>query len=432
VALTRVTPNIIAVANNVTNKTVGNTTSIPSFTFDGSGVVTSASNVAISGAGITANTVANSAFQTGSVENYMNAQGTFAGMRNKIINGDMRISQRYAGSSVAVDDGRWYYPVDRIGCYGNASSSKFTGQQDSSANTVAGFGSSVKFTSSSSYTPSSSEYFAARQIIEGLNCTDLEFGTANAKPITVSFWARSSLTGSLGASVYNHDGSRSYPFLYTISTADTWEKKTITISGDTSGVWYSNNAPSITVAFSLGAGSTLKTTANAWASGYYPSATGATDIVGTSGATLYITGLQLEAGSTATPFEYRQYGTELQLCQRYYSSSGGVFGAPVNGVGYDSGKSILTTGSVVTDNSGYASFIQHPVAMRALPTITVINNSLSSSGNWAYYSRNGGWSSTGTNSIANQYNGFQLQFTISLAGRDAFIIQGCYTADAEM
>jgi hypothetical protein len=264
VPLTKVTPNIIAVANNVTNRTVGNTTSIPSFTFDGSGVVTSASNVAISGAGITANTVANSAFQTGSVENYLRGANLDFGMRNRIINGAMRIDQRNSGAAnTPVHDG---FALDRYK-WALSQTSKLTVQQDSSSNTVAGFTSSMKVTSSSAYSVGSSDYFFVRQDIEGNNVADLAWGTANARPITLSFWVRSSLTGTFGGSLRNSDGSRSYPFSYTINSANTWEYETITIPGDTSGTWLTTNGIGISCSFGLGAGSSFSGTAGSWQAG---------------------------------------------------------------------------------------------------------------------------------------------------------------------
>ena len=238
--------------------------------------------------------------------------------RNKIINGACVIDQRNAGASITAVSTGYTYPVDRFSIYGSVSS-KFTAQQNAGSVTPpAGFINYLGITSSSAYSVPAGELYLLRQVIEGLNITDLGWGTANAQTVTLSFWVRSSLTGTFGGSLRNSAADRSYPFSYTISSANTWEQKSITVAGDTSGTWLTTNGTGIALFFSLGSGSTFSGTAGAWAAADYRSATGAVSVVGTNGATFYITGVQLEAGTTASPFEYRQYGTELALCQRYY------------------------------------------------------------------------------------------------------------------
>ena len=249
---------------------------------------------------------------TASINGYTPTVSNMAG-RNRIINGDMRIDQRNAGAAVTTTNA---FPVDRfkvaVGTDG-----AFSAQQDSSA--PDGFVSSLKFTTTTADASlGATQYTSILQNIEGLNVADLGWGTANAKTVTLSFWVRSSLTGTFGGSVRNSALDRSYPFNYTISVADTWEYKTVTIPGDTSGTWLTTTGVGIGIIFGLGVGSTFSGTAGAWAGANYLTATGATSVVGTSGATFYLTGVQLEAGSTATPFEHRQYGQELALCQRYY------------------------------------------------------------------------------------------------------------------
>jgi len=239
--------------------------------------------------------------------------------RNRIINGAMSISQGAAGATITPAVTSAYatnYPVDRFQVIVGAAS-KLTTAQSSTA--PAGFNFSTLITSSSAYTVGSGEVFVIRQNIEGFNTADLAFGTANAASITLSFWVRSSLTGTFGGSLQNSASDRSYPFTYTISSANTFEKKTVTIAGDTSGTWIgATNGIGLRVNFGLGVGSTFSGTAGAWAGSDFDSATGAVSVIGTSGATFYITGVQLEKGSTATSFDYRPYGTELALCQRYY------------------------------------------------------------------------------------------------------------------
>ena len=270
------------------------------------------------------------------------------GFRNRIINGDMRISQRNAGAIVAVTDGA--FTVDRWKMFASQTG-KITVQQNAGPVTPpAGFKNYVGVTSLSAYPVLSADYFSITQAIEGYNVSDLGFGAAGASSVTLSFWVRSSLTGTFGGAFRNGAGNRSYPFTYTISSANTWEQKIITIAGDTTGTWATTNTSGALVEFGLGVGSTYSGTAGAWAGAGYDSATGATSVVGTSGATFYITGVQLEAGTVASPFERRDYGRELQMCQRYFQ---------LVRVGY-AGQATSTT--------GFGTFNILPVQMRAAPT----------------------------------------------------------------
>ena len=272
---------------------------------------------------VTINGTSGVVFNDGSSQNTSAFVGGFA-MRNRIINGAMVIDQRNAGASVATSSGTQVYAVDRWqAVYSQVS--KFTLQQNAASVTPpTGFINYLGITSSSAYTVGSGEQFNIRQAIEGLNVTDLGWGTASAATVTLSFWVRSSLTGTFGGCLMNSATNRSYPFSFTISAANTWEQKSVTVAGDTTGTWLTTNGVGVYVWFGLGVGSTLSATAGAWSAGYYPSATGATSVVGTNGATFYITGVQLEKGSTATSFDYRPYGTELALCQRYYETSDGL------------------------------------------------------------------------------------------------------------
>jgi hypothetical protein len=272
----------------------------------------------------------------------------------------MVIDQRNAGAS---GTGNSNYTVDRWQYYGSQAS-KVTWQQNAGSVTPpAGFTNYLGVTSSSAYSILTGDYFGIQQGIEGYNVADLNWGTANAKTITLSFWVRSSLTGTFGGALNNSGSSRSYPFTYTISAANTWEQKSVTIAGDTSGTWLTTNGAGLTVNFGLGMGTTFSGTAGVWASANYVSATGATSVVGTNGATFYITGVQLEVGSTATSFDYRPYGTELGLCQRYYAKMGAG--------GYSS-YTALASGLATASTSGNL-YVKYPVTMRASATIAYSN-----------------------------------------------------------
>jgi hypothetical protein len=275
--------------------------------------------------------------------------------KNRIINGAMVIDQRNAGASVTQTTSN-LYPVDRFLIYGSVTS-KFTAQQSSTA--PVGFVNSLLITSSAATTPASGDLYILRQAIEGYNIADLNWGSANAKTVTLSFQVYSSLTGTFGGSLTNGDVNRSYPFSYTVSSANTWTTVSVTIAGPTSGTWNTTNGTGIRLYFNLGAGSTYNGTAGSWATTSdvtFP--TGATSVVGTNGATFYLTGVMLEVGTQATTFDNRSYGTELSLCYRYYWQRNiGVNDYPFALQAY-SGTSV------------YGPIFQFPVTMRATPSMT--------------------------------------------------------------
>jgi hypothetical protein len=262
------------------------------------------------------------------IDSISNSQGSPFGFKNRIINGAMVIDQRNAGAEVSPA-GNNTYCIDRWMTNSNVSS-KFKIQQNAGSVTPpTGFTYYLGATSLSAYTVGSSDSFGLVQKIEGYNFADLDFGKSTAKTVTISFWVRSSLTGTFGGSLTNGDINRSYPFTYTINAANTWEKETITIPGDTTGSWLTTNGIAAWVWFGLGMGSTLSGTAGAWAGAEYRSATGGTSVVGTNGATFYITGVQVEKGTQATEFDYRDFGNELRMCQRYFETLTSVGGSSV-------------------------------------------------------------------------------------------------------
>jgi len=279
------------------------------------------------------------------------------GFKNRIINGAMVIDQRNAGASVALGTADTY-TLDRWQ-FGTSVASKYSCQQNAGSVTPpVGYGNYLGITSLSAYTVGASETFNLIQRIEGFNTSDLAWGTANAKTITVSAWVYSSLTGTFGGAITNSAFTYSYPFSYTISSANTWTQISITIAGPTSGTWVgATNGAGLVLRFSMGTGSSLSGTAGAWTASGLISATGATSVVGTNGATFYITGVQLEKGSTATSFDYRPYGTELALCQRYFWKIGGTALSEQIAMGLVQGA---------TDARTITSL---PVAMRTAPSV---------------------------------------------------------------
>jgi hypothetical protein len=287
-----------------------------------------------------------------------NAVTPSVNMKNRIINGAMVLDQRNAGASVTIPAAATTYVVDRFFGYADQAS-KFSMQQNAGSVTApVGFINYLGVTSLSAYSPTSSEVFIIGQPIEGLNILDLGWGTANAKTVTLSFWVRSSLTGSFSGSLRNSAADRSYPFSYTISSANTWEQKTVTIAGDTTGTWLTTNGIGIRLVFNLGSGSATTGTAGAWAASGAIGVNGSQSIVGTNGATFYITGVQLEVGSTATSFDYRPYTTELQLCQRYYYQ-------------HAKGTNVVFALGANYSSTYMTSFVSFPVTMRAAPTLVV-------------------------------------------------------------
>ena len=277
--------------------------------------------------------------------------------RNRIINGAMVIDQRNAGASKTITDTvNSTYTLDRWQAYGSVAS-KFSVQQNAGSVTPpTGYKNYLGVTSLATTSLGANDQYYVGQYIEGYNVADFGFGAAGAATFTISFWVRSSLTGTFGGSVANSAFNRSYPFTYTINSANTWEQKTVTIAGDTTGTWLTTNGTGLQVNFGLGVGTSLSGTANSWAAAAYVSATGATSVVGTNGATFYITGVQLEKGSTATSFDYRPYGTELALCQRYLPYIGGIGGNQSFGQCYANTTTTLR------------AVINFPVQARVYPT----------------------------------------------------------------
>ena len=291
-------------------------------------------------------------------------------LKNRIINGDMRIDQRNAGASVTPSSNA-QYTLDRWNVTLVGATSKFSVQQNAASVTPpTGFRNYLGVTSLSAYTVAAGDIQSINQQIEGYNFADLGWGTASAQTVTLSFWVRSSLTGTFGGALRNENDNRSYPFTYTISSANTWEQKTVTIAGDTSGTWTgSTNGIGVRLCFNLGTGTTYSGTASSWSSNLYVSATGATSVVGTNGATFYITGVQLEQNTSATPFERRLYNQELANCQRYFEKS--YESATIPGTASATGYAASAVSSNTVPLGQAYSQICFNVSKRASPTVTL-------------------------------------------------------------
>jgi len=286
-------------------------------------------------------------------------------LRNRIINGAMVIDQRNAGASITTNA----YVTDRWLAEQTTDGVR-TAQQVSDAPT--GFVNSLKLTTTTADASlAATQYSIVRQGIEGYNTADLMWGTASAATITISFWVKSSLTGTFGGDVGNSAFNRSYPFTYLISSANTWEQKTVTIAGDTTGTWETTNAAGIQLYFGLGVGSTYSGTAGAWTGSGLISATGAVNVMGTLNATWQITGVQLEKGSVATSFDYRPYGTELQLCQRYFEMSYPQGIAPGTASQQTTALSVFNNSPTASTAATMTIPVRFKASKRASPTVTI-------------------------------------------------------------
>jgi hypothetical protein len=259
--------------------------------------------------------------------------------RNRIINGAMVIAQR-GTSGTATSAGS--IVLDRFGLY----SSNTTPAVTQSSDAPAGFSNSMLWTQSSAATRTSTDYYEIYHKIEGYNVADLNLGTANAKTVTVSFWVKSSVTGTYSVALTNSGATfQNYVSTYTINSANTWEQKNITVAGSTAGTWNITNGSGLEVWWDLGTGSNYQTsTLNSWITGTRTAlvSTSQVGFAQTSGATFYLTGVQLEVGSSATGYEYRQYGTEFDLCRRYFER----FSPSVNYQNYASGQAFSSTSAL--------------------------------------------------------------------------------------
>jgi len=292
------------------------------------------------------------------------------GRRNLVINGAMQVAQR--GTSVTGVTGPGYYTVDRF-AYNQSGRDQAIMTVSQVSDAPDGFTKSFKIETTTAETAiDATEYFMARHKIEAQDLQHLKYGTSSAQQLTLSFWVKSSIAATYAVYLYSPDGTRIIGSTYTIDTASTWEYKTITFAGDTGGTINDDTGSGLDLAFVLAAGSDMITTDNtswsAYSDGNLAYGHTANSLVTTVGETWQITGVQLEVGDEATPFEHRSFGEELALCQRYFSKSYDYNDAPATvtqvGAMYDR----MGTGEIVSNR---AVQIQFPVDMRSSPTVTV-------------------------------------------------------------
>jgi hypothetical protein len=284
---------------------------------------------------------------------YSLGAGNASSFKNRLINGGMTIDQRNAGANVNFTGTAYFLDRWRVAA-STPLQNDFSVQQSSAA--PSGFTNSMLFTVTTAVSPlSSSDFLINGQFIEGFNTADLSYGTAAAKTTTFSFWVRSSLTGTFGGQYENSATDRSYVFSYTINAANTWEQKSITIPGDVTGTWNTTNGIGLTARFCMGAGSDWLTTPGSWGSTRRFGPTGQVNLMGTLGATWQVTGCQLEVGTVATSWDFRSYGTELQLCQRYYE------------------QDVWSTVGVNTNGSNIGWMMSFKVPKRTTPTFTAFS-----------------------------------------------------------
>lgn len=305
-------------------------------------------------------------------DNSVQVAPAMTGFRNRIINGNMKIDQRNAGALVTYQTSGYPtgaangYFIDRFVIRNlRTNGGLLTAQQVADAPTGSGLNYCASIINQTGGVTAADDVIFFRQYVEGLQTSDLQWGTLYAKTCTLSFWVKSSVTGTFVVSFRNAAFTDTYVTTYTINSINTWEYKTITVPGATTGVWDTTTTTGMTITWDLGSGSTYNApVANAWTTGNYITVAGVTKISNTTGANIRFTGIQFEKGSIATEFEFRPYQIELALCQRYYERRT-VTGAVAN-------ERLTTTGLAASATTAQFPF-QHLVIKRDIPSVNVVN-----------------------------------------------------------
>lgn len=424
--------NAITTANVVLD--VGNYTMTGVYTFSGgAGAITmSGSTIAmgtgkITGVGsATASTDVPAWSQVNAQTATVSINNTFMGFgRNRIINGDMRFDQRNEGTAFSSNNNAGVYTLDMVKVFNSQNGhGVFSVQQLSTGTPPAGFDYYCRFKTTTADASIAAGYvYSAELITEAGDTRDFLFGTASAKTITLSFWTRSSLTGTFGGCIQNAAGVRCYVFNYTINSANTWEFKTVTAIGDTGGTW--GNAPGglgLNIGIDIGSGSTYIGTPNTWNTFDSFTTTGAVQLIGTLNATLDFTGFQIELGSVASDFEYLNYQAALERCQRYYEKSYAIGTKPATNTSANLDSVVAGQDSASLTQSGQ---LKYAVPKTAIPTL-VLYSGAGTTGKWTWFQTNG-TSAEQTSSTNNAgTKGFEVFQTVSGA---FFYANGHWTAD---
>ena len=364
--------------------------------------------------------------------------------RNKIINGDMKISQRYGTTTqTATNVNGLGLPVDRFcftdGVGANWPTNGVITYRQNSNTSLPRFSNSIFLSTTTAGTIGVNSSCGIRQSIEGINISDLAWGTSSAEAITISFWVKSSLTGThslaVNGLINDRTTTRVYASTYNISSTS-WEYKSITIPGDTTAptTWFTGtSAAGLNVIWGLGAGSNFQVTPNNWSTGGQTTASGSVNIIANAGATFEITGVQLEKGPTATPFEHRPIGTELSLCQRYYCKSFSPNTVPASNIseGY-----LAVHEPTAPNGTIHNSVTKFPVTMRASPVVTFYNPFEATAVNTIYMSSANNNRATIASYEASPYGVSTISSSFAYSGTEPTaslrVTQWQFTASAEL
>jgi len=302
--------------------------------------------------------------------------------RNRLINGEMAIDQANGGTALTVNGTADFRSTDMWIANGRSAAGVFTLQR-ATATPPTGFPYYLRATVSTARTPlTSNDNYTFQQRIEGLNVRDFLFGSVNAKTLSLQFWVRSSLAGTYCVALQNGSPNRSFIREYTITSANVWQLVTLTYPGDTSGTWATDVNAGFAVHFVLARDSGIADTPNQWNASGRPNSINQVNWMATISNTFDITGVQLELGSSATPFEYRPFPIEVQLCQRYFEKSYALDTVP----GTNTSINMYRLAPVFVIGDEVDVMVIYKVPKRAVPTNFNTYTVAGVSGSWGWWS----------------------------------------------